>query len=61
MPLLEHELQRFQQELPQLLRTMKGQFVLIHGDAPDLRRMKSDRPVFDFESFDLPKVFQISR
>jgi hypothetical protein len=32
MPLLDHELARFNQELPQLLRTMKGQFVLIHKD-----------------------------
>jgi hypothetical protein len=29
---LEHELAKFDQELPQLLRTMRGQFVLIHGD-----------------------------
>ena len=26
------ELTRFTQELPQLLRTMKGQFVVLHGD-----------------------------
>jgi hypothetical protein len=31
---LEKELQRFDQELPHLLRTMKGQFVLIHGEDP---------------------------
>jgi hypothetical protein len=29
---LEHELSRFDQELPRLLRTMRGQFVLIHKD-----------------------------
>ncbi len=29
---IDHELARFDQELPQLLRTMRGQYVLIHGD-----------------------------
>ena len=29
---LERELTRFDSELPQLLRTMKGQFVLFHGE-----------------------------
>jgi hypothetical protein len=29
---LQHELNRFDQELPQLLRTMRGQFVLLRGD-----------------------------
>lgn len=28
----QHELARFDRELPQLVRTMRGQFVLIHGD-----------------------------
>jgi hypothetical protein len=29
---LEHEIARFDAELQALLRTMRGQFVLIHGD-----------------------------
>ena len=29
---LEAELARFEQELPQLLQAMQGQFVLIHGN-----------------------------
>jgi hypothetical protein len=29
---LESELSKFDQELPKLLQTMQGQFVLIHGD-----------------------------
>ena len=29
---LEHELAKFDRELAQLLPTMRGQFVLIHGD-----------------------------
>jgi hypothetical protein len=29
---LEQELAKFDRELPQLLRTMRGQFVLIHAD-----------------------------
>jgi hypothetical protein len=29
---LEHELARFDKALPQLLRTMRGQFVLIHAN-----------------------------
>jgi hypothetical protein len=32
MPILDREFARFKQELPQLLQTMKGQFVLIHLD-----------------------------
>jgi hypothetical protein len=32
---LEKELAVFERELPILLRTMKGQFVLIHGDVVD--------------------------
>ena len=32
MAVLDHELARFDRELPQLLRTMRGQFVLLHGD-----------------------------
>lgn len=31
---LEKELARFDRELPQLLRTMRGQYVVIHGDDP---------------------------
>jgi hypothetical protein len=34
MPLLQRELERFNRELPQLLRTRSGQFVLIHADDP---------------------------
>lgn len=29
---LDQEMARFDRELPQLLRTMHGQFVLLHGD-----------------------------
>jgi len=29
---LEKEFQAFKQKLPELLRTMKGKFILIHGD-----------------------------
>jgi hypothetical protein len=29
---LENELAKYDRELPHLLRTMKGQFVLIHGE-----------------------------
>jgi hypothetical protein len=34
MMVLEHELKRFDRELPELLKTMRGQYVLIHGDDP---------------------------
>jgi hypothetical protein len=32
---LENELATFKRELPALLQTMRGQFVLVHGDCVD--------------------------
>jgi hypothetical protein len=47
MPLLDHELARFNQELPQLLRTMKGQFVLIHKEDPLAGPYKSEDEAYE--------------
>ncbi len=47
MPLLDHELAKFDQELPQLLRTMKGQFVLIHADDTAAGPFRSEDEAYE--------------
>ncbi len=47
MPLLDHELARFQRELPQLARTMRGQFVLIHKEDPVAGPYKTEDEAYE--------------
>src|SRR5436190_20886285 len=44
---LDHELERFDRELPQLLRTIRGQFVLIHGDDALAGPFKTENEAYE--------------
>lgn len=44
---LEKEIAKFDRELPQLLRTMRGQFVLLHGDDTPAGPFKTEDEAYE--------------